>query len=346
MSPTASKTVRTGRWARAFAPFFALALVTSLFALGLLLRDREGLRAFLSLENARMVLTQTVVVGIAALGMTLVIVSGGIDLSVGSGVALTGVLTATWLGEGWPPAWAVALGMGAGGVVGMLNGGLIAGCRMMPFIVTLGTMGVCRGLAKWVARNQVVNVPEKSPVNLWMAPAEPGHWMQLPPGVWVTVVLAVGLGVAMRHTLPGRHLFAVGASEAAAAYSGIRVRWLKFRTYGLAGLFFGCAGVLQMTRLSQGDPSGAAGLELDVIAAVVLGGASLNGGSGSILGSMVGALTIQVLRNGSSLMLWPTFMQEIIIGLVIILAVGLDGWRRHLAGRRAVEAAATSSLPA
>lgn len=331
-----SHPARVLRWTRVAAPFFALALVTGLFALGLLWRDPEGLRAFLSLENARMVLTQTVVVAIAALGMTLIIVSGGIDLSVGSGVALTGVLTATWLGAGWPPALAVAVGMAAGGAVGMVNGGLIAGCRMMPFIVTLGTMGVCRGLAKWVANNQVVNVPEKSPVNLWMAPAEAGHWLQVPPGVWVALVLGVALAVVMRHTLLGRHLFAVGASEPAAAYSGIRVGRLKFRTYALAGLFFGCAGVLQMTRLSQGDPSGAVGLELDVIAAVVLGGASLNGGSGSILGSLVGALTIQVLRNGSSLMLWPTFMQEIIIGLVIILAVGLDGWRRHLAGRTAV----------
>jgi ribose transport system permease protein len=315
------------------APFFALALVTGLFSLALLVRDREGLRAFLSVENARMVLTQTVVVAMAALGMTLIIVSGGIDLSVGSGVALTGVLTATWLGAGWPTGLAVGCGLLSGGLVGMVNGALIAGCRMMPFIVTLGTMGVCRGLAKWVANNQVVNVPEQSPVNLWMAPAESGQWMLVPPGVWVTLVLGTLLALILRHTLFGRHLFAVGATEAAAAYSGIRVAWLKFRTYGLAGLFFGCAGVLQMTRLSQGDPSGAVGLELDVIAAVVLGGASLNGGSGSIVGSLVGALTIQVLRNGSSLMLWPTFMQEIIIGLVIILAVGLDGWRRYLAGR-------------
>ncbi|MFM1769092.1 MAG: hypothetical protein RJA22_1621 [Verrucomicrobiota bacterium] len=325
---------RVRRWARWGAPFFALALVTGLFALGLLLRDREGLRAFLSMENARMVLTQTVVVAIGALGMTLIIVGGGIDLSVGSGVALTGVLTATWLGMGWPPGVAVGMGMLAGGMVGLVNGALVAGFRMMPFIVTLGMMGVCRGLAKWVADNQVVNVPEGSPVNGWMAPAESGNWMQLPPGVWVALILALGLAVVLRHTLLGRHLFALGASETAAAYSGIRVRWLKFRVYGLAGLFFGCAGVLQMTRLSQGDPSGAVGLELDVIAAVVLGGASLSGGSGSILGSMVGALTIQILRNGSSLMLWPTFMQEIIIGLVILLAVGLDGWRKR-AGARA-----------
>jgi ribose transport system permease protein len=204
----------------------------------------------------------------------------------------------------------------------------VTGLRLMPFIVTLGMMGVGRGVAKWVAKNATVNYPIESPVNNLMKMEELDSLFPLPAGVWIALGLAAFLALVMRQTIFGRYVFAIGSNEATARLCGVRVSLMKVWIYALAGLFFGSAGLLQLTRLTQGDPSGAIGLELDMIAAVVIGGASLNGGSGSVLGSMVGALVIQTLRNGSSLMSWPTFTQEIMIGVVIILAVALDRWRQ------------------
>ncbi len=330
-------------------PFFGLLLVVSLFSLMLALKDisdqrakdgaswsqaagqcsYEGLKAFVSVANVKTVLSQTVIVAVGALGMTMIIVSGGIDLSVGSVVALMSVVGATLLQRGWGTGGVVLATVVAGGVVGLINGSLIAGFRMMPFIVTLGMMGVARGLAKWVGQNQTVNYPAEVPINDLMKMEDLDHLFPLPPGIWMVTALAVMMAVVMRQTVFGRHVFAIGSNEATARLCGIRVPWQKVLIYSLAGLFFGAAGLMQLTRLTQGDPSGAVGLELDIIAAVVIGGASLSGGSGSILGSMLGAVVIQTLRNGSSQMNWPTFTQEIIIGVVIILAVGLDRLRQR-----------------
>ena len=336
----------------ALGPFFGLILVTTLFIAMLGLKDvadqmekdslhgfsgwqqamksspYDGLKAFTSIANFKTVLSQTVIVSIGALGMTMIIVSGGIDLSVGSVVALTSVLGATLLNQGWGTASAVVVTVLAGSAIGLLNGTLIAGLRLMPFIVTLGMMGVGRGLAKWVAGNQTVNYPFESPISNLMKMDDLDHLLPLPQGVWIALGLAILMSVMMRQTIFGRYIFAIGSNEATARLCGIRVPLQKVFIYSLAGIFFGCAGLMQLTRLTQGDPSGAVGLELDIIAAVVIGGASLSGGSGSILGSMIGALIIQTLRNGSSLMNWPTFTQEIIIGIVIILAVGLDRYRQ------------------
>jgi ribose transport system permease protein len=140
------------------------------------------------------------------------------------------------------------------------------------------------------------------------------------------------MAIVMRRTVFGRYIFAIGANEDAARLSGIRIPLQKTAIYALAGVFFGIAGLMQFSRLTQGDPTVANGLELDIIAAVVIGGASLSGGSGSILGSMIGALIMAVLRNGSNQMGWPTYVQEIIIGVVIIIAVGLDKLRKGRAG--------------
>jgi ribose transport system permease protein len=351
-----SKKSSTRRVLRVLGPFFGLAIVVLVFVAMLALKDVadqmekesrtgfsgwrqaskscafDGLKAFVSVANVKTVLSQTVIVAIGALGMTMIIVSGGIDLSVGSAVALTSVLGATLLNKGWGTGPAVGMTIFAGGMIGLLNGSLIAGLRLMPFIVTLGMMGVGRGLAKWIAGNQTVNYPFDSPISNLMKMDDLDHLFPLPQGVWIALVLAIVMAVVMRQTVFGRYIFAIGSNEATARLCGIRVPLQKVFIYSLAGLFFGCAGLMQLTRLTQGDPSGAVGLELDMIAAVVIGGASLSGGSGSILGSMIGALVIQTLRNGSSLMNWPTFTQEIIIGVVIILAVGLDRLRQSRAG--------------
>jgi ribose transport system permease protein len=157
-----------------------------------------------------------------------------------------------------------------------------------------------------------------------MALVSPMNLFPLPPGVWITIALAIIVSVVMRQTVFGRYIFAIGSNEATARLCGIRVPLQIVLIYTLAGLFVGLAGVMQESRLTQGDPTVAIGLELDIIAAVVIGGASLNGGTGSILGSMIGALIMAVLRNGSNQMGWQNFTQEIIIGVVIIIAVGLD----------------------
>jgi ribose transport system permease protein len=307
---------------RAAGPFFGLLLVLCLFAL-----DAEVRPFLFTGANLKIILIQTVIVALGALGMTMIIVSGGIDLSVGSTVAFTGVLGAKLLVAGWGPMSAALAVILAGGLIGIGNGAIIAGLRMMPFIVTLGTMGMVRGAAKWLSGKQTVNNPENSPINELMARLEPRDFLPLPPGVWIAIALAVITAVVLRRTVFGRHIFAIGSNEATARLCGVRVQWTKLIIYAVAGLFFGLAGLMQLSRLTQGDPTVALGLELDIIAAVVIGGASLNGGTGSVLGSMIGALIMSVLRNGTNQMGWETYSQEIIIGLVIVLAVGLDRWR-------------------
>lgn len=306
----------------ALGPLLGLAVVVGLFSLSAEVRPY-----FLTGANFKIILTQTVIVAIAALGMTMIIVSGGIDLSVGSVVALTSVVAAKLLVAGYSSISVVALTVLAGGLLGLLNGGVIAAFRMLPFIVTLGMMGIARGSAKWLANNQTVNNPE-NPLNNIMALVEPTQLLPLPPGVWIAVILAGVMIVVMNYTVFGRYVFAIGSNESTARLCGLRVPYLKAGIYGLSGLFFGLSGLMQCSRLTQGDPSVAIGLELDIIAAVVIGGASLNGGVGSIMGSMIGALIMAVLRNGSNQMGWPTYMQEIIIGVVIIFAVGLDRLRQ------------------
>jgi ribose transport system permease protein len=304
-------------------PFLGLIVVVGFFSL-----NAEVRPYFLSGANFKVILSQTVIVAVGALGMTMIIVSGGIDLSVGSVVALTSVVAAVLLRQEWAPLLVIPLTILAGGCIGLVNGATIAALRMMPFIVTLGMMGIARGTAKWLAGNQTVNCPE-SPVNSIMALQEPTRLLPLPPGVWIAAGLALLMVLVLRQTVFGRHVFAIGSNEATARLCGIRVQRQKILIYSLGGLFFGLAGLMQMSRLAQGDPSVAVGLELDVIAAVVIGGASLSGGTGSILGSMIGALIMGVLRNGSNMSDWPNYMQEIIIGIVIILAVALDRLRQR-----------------
>jgi ribose transport system permease protein len=310
-------------------PFLILLFVLGLFAVIM----PAGVRStFFSIYNFKLILSQTVIVAIGALGMTMIIVSGGIDLSVGSVIALTGVLAAYLMQQhhGLLASYSSALGLGA--LIGLINGSIIAGFKMTPFIVTLGMLGIGRGLAKWRADNQTVNLPYEAipPVQILMAdpvPENPASWF-VSPGIAITVILAILMTIVMRNTIFGRYIFAIGSNEATARLCGIRTRLMKISIYTFAGVFFGLAGIMEFSKLRLGDPGAAIGLELDIIAAVVIGGASLNGGSGSILGSMIGALTMSALRSGSQQIDWPNYMQEIIIGIVIILAVGLDKWRQ------------------
>jgi ribose transport system permease protein len=314
--------VDTRTWIVRLAPLLGLLIVIGAFAL---MSDAPS--HYLSVRNLRIVLAQTVIVALGAIGMTLIIVSGGIDLSVGSTIALTGVVTAVSLRDGASPFVAVAAGVFVGGLVGLANGLAITRLKVLPFIATLGTLGVARGMAKWLADQQTVNVPVTWVNELAVTfPASP--WLIVAPGVWITLVLAIVMTVVLRRTVFGRRVFAIGSNEGAARACGVPTDRLKVWIYGLAGLFFGLSGVTQMSRLRQGDPTVAIGTELDVIAAVVIGGGSLAGGEGTIVGAMIGALTMAFLRNGTQQMGWPNYIQEIIIGIVIVLAVAADRVRR------------------
>ena len=208
---------------------------------------------------------------------------------------------------------------------------LVAGLPPNPFIVTLGMMSVIRGVALWRSENQTVNLDAKAGetwITNLLAVEEPGKFWPLPAGVWVAIGLSIFIAVVMNRTVFGRRIFAIGSNEATARLCGIRVRWTQVAIYTLAGALFGLAGALQFSRLTQGDPTGAPDLALDVIAAVVIGGASLNGGSGSVFGAVLGALMMTVLRNGATAMAWEDWTQRVIIGAVIVAAVTLDRLRR------------------
>ncbi len=324
--------VRLKRLVQVGGPFLGLILVVLFFAFA---HDESGESAratILSPGNLKTVLVQTVIVGIGALGMTLVIVAGGIDLSAGSVVACASVVGARLVVAGWPTLGIALVAIAAGGVVGLLNGALVAGFRLMPFIVTLGSMSIVRGIAKSLASNQAISIPRQSPVVSLMAVEHPDTFFPLPPGVWIMLALGALTALVLRQSIFGRHVVAIGSNEATARLCGVRVRTTKIAVYALAGLCFGLAGLLQLSRLTQGAPTVAVGLELDIIAAVVIGGASLSGGTGSVMGALVGAFLMALLRSGSTQIGWDNEVQEIIIGLVIVLAVGLDKWRQGKRG--------------
>ena len=304
-------------------PFIGLILVIALFAL---IPEVQG--RFLRFANFKSVATQSVIVALGALGMTFIIVSGGIDLSAASNIALSSVIAAYAINAGAAPLVAVVLGVLTGGLVGLANGALVTRLRLIPFIVTLGMMGIARGAAKWIAGNQKIDAP-MTWANELMARSPRPSWLLLAPGVWIVILLAVAMAVVLRYTVFGRHVFAVGSNESAARLCGIRTSRVKILVYSVAGLFCGLSGVMEFSRLTVGDPTVAVGLELDIIAAVVIGGGSLNGGEGSILGTMVGVMIMSFLRNGCTMMGWPNYIQEIIIGAIIVIAVTLDRLRHR-----------------
>ena len=307
------------------APFLGLILVIAIFSSMPDVQSR-----FLRIANLKSVATQSVIVALGALGMTLVIIGGGIDLSAASNIALSSVITAYAINAGLPPLLGILLGVLTGGLIGFMNGALITELRLVPFIITLGMMGIARGLAKWIANNQKIDAP-LSWVNDLMSKSPRPSWLLLAPGVWLMIVFAVAMAVLLRYTVFGRHVFAIGSNEATARLCGVRTKRAKVIIYALSGLFCGLSGVMEFSRLTVGDPTVAVGLELDIIAAVVIGGGSLSGGEGSILGSMIGVFIMAFLRNGCTMMGWPNYIQEIIIGVIIVAAVSLDQIRHRRA---------------
>jgi len=310
------------RWLNALGPLLALLAVYLLFAL-------IGPESFRSGRNLETIARQTTLVGLAALGMTLVIISGGIDLSVGSAVALATVVIAVTLNQGASPAAAALAAVATCVGCGLVTGLLITRLRVVPFIVTLGMMLLVRGAAKGLSREQKVDAPETWLNDLLASLPDERRWQLVPPGVWLLAGMAVLTAGLLRYTRLGRHTVAIGSNTLTARLCGVPVERTQVILYGLAGAFTGLAGVMQFSRLTVGDPTVAVGLELDVIAAVVIGGASLGGGEGSVLGSLVGALIMSVIRSGCAQMQMPNWVQEIITGAIIVAAVALDRWRHR-----------------
>lgn len=311
-----------------FGPFLGLVFVFVVFAV-------FSPAAFTSFYNLKTILTQSVIVGVAALGMTFVIISEGIDLSVGSQIALGTVVVAVIInmaggdpGIGWP--WlALLAGIGACGLTGWVSGAIITRFNIVPFIVTLGMMQIIRGVGKWMGNEQTVATPDNWLNSLMLIDPDPS-WLIFAPGIWICVVLLVVSVLLLKYTVLGRHMFAIGSNEQTARLCGIKVNRIKIVIYTLCGVFTGIAAVMQYGYLTVGDPTSAVGLELDIIAAVVIGGGSLSGGEGSAVGSIVGALIMAVLRNGCNMLGVPNYVQEIIIGAIIVGAVLVDQQKHKL----------------
>lgn len=394
MSDDLKVTSRLFRTLNRLGPLAAMLAVWALFA-------ALRWRTFATWENTQSILLQTAVVGIAALGATMIIISGGIDLSVGSLIALVSVVVALVLktlaggagdSSGMNSDVAVAIAAVAGIALASLCGlaigsmvvgrlGRVAGCVaaglgaligwnygagawlgwailaagvalavaawwvdarlkppivLSPFIVTLGTWGAFRGIAKGLADNSAIYPPPTGLNRFMQLPQakvdasllwQPWQWWS--PGVWIFLMLAVATAGLLRYTQFGRHIFAIGSNEQTARLCGINVERTKLKIYALALVLAGVAGVLQFAFNTMGDPNTAAGYELKVIAAVVIGGASLSGGVGSVAGTVAGALMMTIIDNGCTKAGLENWMQEILTGGIIIAAVALDQIRQR-----------------
>ncbi len=277
--------------------------------------------------NLELIARQTAIVCTAALGMTMVIVAAGIDLSVGSIIALSTVVIALLLKRDVSPLLSALGGVAAAAACGLANGVLITRLRVVPFIVTLGTMLIVRGAAKGLADERRIEAPATW-LNGLLRTVEAGRGLFVPPGIWVLLVLALLVAGVLRYTVFGRHLFAIGSNERTARLCGLRVERVKVAVYTISAALAGVAGVMQFAKLSVGDPTVAVGLELDVIAAVIIGGGSLTGGNGTVLGTVLGATIMSVVAIGCSQHGLANWVQQIVTGSIIVLAVALDRWRQ------------------
>ena len=279
---------------------------------------------FLTATNLSSVVRQTAVINIMALGMTLIIISGGIDLSVGSILALGGLLGTMAMEHRMGIPAGMLIGLLAGTACGFANGLMITSLRINPFIVTLGTMGIFRGLALIISNGLPVHDIPKS-----FSYLGEGTLLGVPFVLWLLLVCAAAMHVLLEHTRLGRYAFSIGSNPDAAFYAGVPVRFDTIAVFSIAGLLTGLAGMIEASRLMTGQPTGGQGYELQAIAAVVIGGGSLRGGEGSVLGTLVGAFIMGLLSNGSDLLGTNPYWQQVIIGAVIILAVSVDELRKR-----------------
>lgn len=275
-------------------------------------------------SNLYQVSRQIAYVAIVALGELFVILHGGIDLSVGSTMGLAGMAAGYAMKIGIPAPAAVALGIAAGLVIGAINGVLISFVRIAPFIVTLGMLSFASGVVLGLSKGwPVTEIPAS------FAPLAQGSFLALPIPVWLALALAVAAHVVLIHTAFGRRTYAIGGNEQATFLSGIDVRWLKLKLYVIAAGCASLAGIILVSRFNSAQADTGKGWELNAIAAAVIGGTSLSGGSGSVLGVVIGACIMAVIQNGLVLMHISSYWHTAITGVVIILAGVLDRVRQR-----------------
>jgi ribose/xylose/arabinose/galactoside ABC-type transport system permease subunit len=305
------------KWVRQLLPFVSLVLI----ALVLSVLEPEK---FLTWSNLLNVLRRSSVNLIVAVGMTAIIISGGIDLSVGSVLAFAGMVGAWPMlrtgGSATTIQAAIAgtsAGIAAGAICGLANGLLITKLKLPPFIVTLGTMSAFRGISYVMNEGQPYNVPDYT----WLGS---GDALGIPVSVLISAALVAFSALLLRYTPLGRYAYAIGSNRQAAFHAGINVDRNLIAIYTIGGLLVGVAAMIATSRTVSAQPTAGITLELDIIAAVVIGGASLSGGSGTILGTIIGTLLISFLRNGCTLLGISTNVQLIVIGAIIIAAVAVD----------------------
>lgn len=279
---------------------------------------------FLTQANLSSVVRQTAVINTMALGMTLIIISGGIDLSVGAILGFSGLLGTMAMQAGLPVWQGMAVGLVAGLFWGFVNGFLTVRLNINPFIVTLGTLGIVRGVTLIISNGLPVHqIPQT------FSFLGEGNLLGVPFVLWILLACAAATHVILEHTRLGRYAFAIGSNTEAAYYAGIPVAFHTTAVYAISGLLCGLAGMIEASRLMTGQPTAGQGYELQVIAAVVIGGGSLRGGEGSVIGTLVGAFIMGLLSNGSDLLGISPYLQQAIIGAIIILAVTVDELRKR-----------------
>ncbi len=322
----------------ALGPSLGLLLVLALFSIADAVRARIKHKeaTFASVATGQKILRDASQVGVAALGMTMIIIAGGIDLSAGAAMALAATVTAWFFRDDYSTATAVIAGLLTGCATGFVNGSLISLLRVVPFIITLGTMTIFLGLGMILSGDTPIRAFGKPPdwlLNL-QTPYPVPEWLAVSSGVWLVAVLALLVAGLLKYTVFGRHVFALGSNESTARLCGINVPLLRIAVYTVAGLFVGVAGLFQFAILSgEGDPKAGLGKELEIIAAVVIGGGSLNGGRGSVLGTISGACIMATILHGCVTLDIRTSYQKVIVGIIIVVAVTIDQIRQRRLSR-------------
>jgi ribose transport system permease protein len=320
-------------------PVIGLIAILVLFIILVAWNGEPGdLSRFLGFKNLQVLLKSITVIGVVSLGALLIIICGGIDLSVGSVVALVTVVTMKVFSKVYEISGslevasliAVPSGVAVGGLCGLSNGLIITKLGVRPFVTTLGMLSIARGLAVWLAEGHSISFP-KGITPDWVKSLAEVHAKNtlFNPGFWTLILLAMVASVLLRYTVLGRYCYAIGSNESAARLCGVAIDRNKIVIYTLAGLLTGWGGILAFAQGGSGEPTGNAGLELDVIAAVVIGGASLSGGRGTVTGTLLGVLILGILANGVSELKVPVEIRYILTGAIIVINTALSEWQRR-----------------
>ncbi len=308
-----------------------LVLAAEIAVFSLLTRQPDRPSPMLDADNLLATVRDMTVLATAALGSCVIIIAGGIDLSVGSCIALTSVVTAYAITHGYSPLAASVLGVLVAMLMGVISATFITRASLPPFIATLGMMSIARGLAYLITKGATIPIPDSGFTRVLGSGMVPLPMLAIPVPVVLLLVLAVAFHLFMTRTRWGREIYALGGNEESARLSGVPVVRLKYLVYTLGGLMAGLAGVIFTAYYGTGQSTAAMGWELDAIASVVIGGGSLAGGRGSIWGTCIGALIFQVLRSGLA-MVGASDYNQLIIGAVVIAVVAFD----QIASRRAM----------